>query len=523
MQTRRQSQPVLNYGRVLRLSAMRYGKYHALDFEGNLTTYLELNEQVNAMAAALTTHGVTTGDRVVLISANGPDYVRVMFAAAKLGAVTVPTNTGLLAQELAHVFRASQPRLILVGEEYADRVDEAVQIADLGDSATIRRLLPDSNNIAVETGYIGIDGFDTTEPPQPPVDDSDTAILLFTSGSMGTPKAVAKSYANVTWHAINRQISQPRHERDRELFVLPLSGVGFGNFLLADILVGATCVLEPRFDAYRTAELLSTGSIQVAFLAPTMLLAVEATEPGIQFPSVKILETAYEVTGPQRIKIAHMVPSAQILYSYGCTEGSMGRADASAFLTDPTNVGYASGLDEYRVIPRDDEVAEIEVSGPTVMRGYLKPDGSIDDEPIKDGWFPTGDLGRQGDASEVHFGGRSKDMIKTGGLNVFAAEVEAAIAEHRNVERVAVVGVPDDYWGEAVVAVIELADGPINDDLESDLRAHAKQTLAGYKCPKTYLQVETLPINAGGKLAKGDVKTMVSTGEAKPLASSNAR
>ena len=518
MQHRPHTEPVLNHGRILRLSAMRYGSHSALEFEGRVTTYRELNDQVNAMAHLLLELGVGTGDRVALIAPNGPDYVRIMFAAAKLGAVAVPTNTGLLAQELAHVFRAVTPRLIVVGADYGDRVAEALTAAGLGGTVTVRRLLPDSTDLTADDEHIGISGLSTDEPPMCGAADSDTAVLLFTSGSMGAPKAVAKSYANLTWHAINRQISQPRHEGDRELFVLPLSGVGFGNFLLTDILVGATCILEPRFDPVRAADLLLTGNIQVAFLAPTMLLAIEAATAGIQCPSVTVLETAYEVTEAQRRKIASMVPNAQILYSYGCTEGSMARAEPNAFLNDPTNVGYASGLDQYRAIATDGEIAQIEVSGPTVMRGYLQADGTIDTSQIHNGWFPTGDLGRQDEHGAIHFTGRSKDMIKTGGLNVFAAEVESAIAEHPLVDRVAVIGVPDDYWGEAVVAVVEIADGANLETLDAGLRGHARATLAGYKRPKTYLRVNTLPINSGGKIAKGEVKAMVETGTAKPLA-----
>lgn len=511
------TEPVLNHGRILRLSAMRYGSHSALEFEGRSTTYRELNDQVNAMAHVLLELGVGTGDRVALIAPNGPDYVRIMFAAAKIGAVAVPTNTGLLAQELAHVFRAAAPHLVVVGDDYSDRVAEALNAAELRGTVRVRRLLPDSAGLAANDHYIGISGFSTDEPPRCDVEDSDTAVLLFTSGSMGAPKAVAKSYANLTWHAINRQISQPRHEGDRELFVLPLSGVGFGNFLLTDILVGATCVLEPRFDPLRAADLLRTGNIQVAFLAPTMLLAIEAATAGIDCPSVTVLETAYEVTHEQRLRIARMVPNAQILYSYGCTEGSMARAEPNVFLHDPTNVGYASGLDEYRALTPDSEIAQIEVSGPTVMRGYLQADGTIDASQIHNGWFPTGDLGRQDEHGAIHFSGRSKDMIKTGGLNVFAAEVESAIADHPLVDRVAVVGVPDDYWGEAVVAVVEIAQGANPQTLDADLRGHARAALAGYKRPKTFLRVDALPINSGGKIAKGEVKAMIETGVAKPL------
>ena len=521
MQRRVGSESYLNHGRVLRLSAMRYYDRPALEFEGRVTSFVDLNKQVNAMAHALTDHDVSVGDRVVIVALNGPDYVRVMFAAAKLGAVTVPTNTGLLAPDLAQIVRASRPRVIVAGEEYLDRASEAVRLAGPEVTSEILRLLPDSSLLdkAPDAGTLALGGHSLAEPPAPGTSDADTAVLLFTSGSMGTPKAVAKSFGNVTWHALNRQVSQPRWEGDRELVVVPLTGVGFGNFLLTDIMVGATCVLEPRFDAERTATLLR-GDIHVAFLAPTMLLAVEGVDPRAEFPSVRVLETAYEVTPDQRQRIAAMVPSAQILYSYGCTEGSMARAPAEAFLSDITNVGYASGLDQYRVVADGAEPAEIEVSGPTVMKGYLRDDGRIDGSDICEGWFRTGDLGFQDERGAIHFAGRAKDMIKSGGLNVFASDVESALAGHDAVSAVAVVGVPDDYWGEAVVAVLELTAGARAAGLERSLREHARETLAGYKRPKAYLRVDRLPVNSGGKLAKSEVRSMIEKGLARPLADS---
>lgn len=510
----------LNYGRVLRLSAMRYHDHPALEFEGEATSYVLLNEQVNAMANALAARGVISGDRVILCAPNGPDYVRVMFALAKLGAIAVPTNTGLLGEDLAHVLQATSPRLVAAAPQYLARVRDALSLAERDGSVEVVRILPDSANAghALEPETLSIAGFCTDEPPEPTMADSETAILLFTSGSMGTPKAVAKSYRNLTWHAINRQLSQPRHEGDRELFVLPLSGVGFGNFLLTDLMVGGTCVLEPRFDPHRTAHLLAEGDIRVAFLAPTMLMAVDAAVPGASYPSVAVLETAYEITPAQRQRISAMFPSAQIHYSYGCTEGSMARASGDAFLGDPTNVGYASGLDEYRAPAEAAGLGEIEVSGPSVMQGYLRAPGAIDAGDVRGGWFATGDLGYQDANGAVHFGGRVKDMIKTGGLNVFAADVEAALAEHRSVSRVAVIGVPDEYWGEAVVAVVEFASNV--EVSEGELRTHAKETLAGFKRPKTYLTVDHLPLNPGGKLAKGEIRSMIETGGARPLQSS---
>lgn len=506
----------LNFGRALRLSADKYRDLPFLEHDGTTYSFVDMNRQVNQLAHALSARGVRRGDRVLVVAANSPDYVRTMFALAKLGAVSVPTNTGLLEPDLAAVLTAAAPRLVLADDSHRARAEGALGLAAIPTPAELLRLDPDS----VLSGCSGDDvlavtGYPADEPPELTDGDDDPAALLFTSGSSGVPKAVVKSFANVTWHAINRQLSQPRHEGDRELFVLPLTGVGFGNFLLTDAMTGALCVLEPSFDARRAARLLSDTPVTHVFLAPTMALAIDAVAPGATYPGLRVLETAYEVTDAQRARIAEMFPNAGIYYSYGCTEGSMARAPAAAFLDVPTCVGFASGLDEYRVVPRpeapEDATGAVEVAGPTVMLGYLSdPTSGPVDGPRPDGWFDTGDLGRVDGAARLHFAGRRKDMIKSGAVNVYARDVELGLLSFPGLDDVAVVGVPDDYWGEAVVAVVQPATG-VGIDVTA-LRAHAVAHLAGFRRPKAYYVADRLPVNPTGKLAKGTVRELVLAG-----------
>ena len=507
----------LNFGRVLRLSADKYRDRALLEHDGVTYTYLSFNRQVNQVARALADRGVGYGDRVLLLSRNSPDYVRVMFAAAKLGAVSVPTNTALLESDLAAVVEASTPTLVLASDDYRHRAEAA--LARVASSKRTSLLRMDTDSVASGVAgddVLSVEGCDDAEPDAPAHGDDDPAVLLFTSGSSGVPKAVVKSFANVTWHAINRQLSQPRHEGDRELFVLPLTGVGFGNFLLTDVLSGASCVLEPGFDATRAARLLAETPVTHTFLAPTMALAINAVAPEASYPSVRVLETAYEVTPEQRQRIAAMFPKAGIYYSYGCTEGSMARAPREAFLEDPTCVGFASGLDEYRVVPRaeasDDSNGAVEVAGPTVMLGYLAdPEKGPADGPGPDGWFDTGDLGWVDDARRLHFAGRRKDMIKSGGMNVYARDVELALLKHPAVADVAVIGVPDDYWGEAVVAVLQPREGAAL--TFENLHDHAVTHLAGFRRPKAFYLIDRLPLNPTGKLAKGTVRELLVEGQ----------
>jgi fatty-acyl-CoA synthase len=486
-----------------------------LEYERTTYSFFEFNRQVNQMAHALADRGVGKGDRVVLLSENSPDYVRTMFAAAKLGAVSVPTTTALLAKDLATVLAASTPSLVLASNKFSERADEALTLLSTPPPQLLRLDVDSVVSGASGDEVLSTVGLHDTEPAELDYGDDEPAILLFTSGSSGVPKAVMKSFANVTWHAINRQLSQPRHEGDRELFVLPLTGVGFGNFLLTDAMTGALCVLEPGFNATRSARLLAETPVTHTFLAPTMALAIDAAAPGTSYPGVRVLETAYEVTVAQRRRIAEMFPYAGIYYSYGCSEGSMARAPRDAFLEDATCVGFASGLDEYRVVSRedapDDPVGAVEVAGPTVMLGYLSnPSRGPEDGPGPNGWFDTGDLGWKDEATRLHFAGRRKDMIKSGAMNVYARDVELGLLSHAGVEAVAVVGVPDDYWGEAVVAVVQPRAGMTL--TFEELRDHAVGHLAGFRRPKAFYVIDRLPLNATGKLAKGTVRELVLSG-----------
>jgi fatty-acyl-CoA synthase len=501
----------LNFGRALRLSADKFRNDPCLSYGDSLYTFVELNRQVNCTAHALRAQGVQAGDVVVIVSANSPDYVRLLFALAKLGATSVPINISLTTSDLAQVIAASRPVAVAASGGHFDRVQGALHRLD---AAALPALLPlPEDRFAAHTPVAPPEWLagpaDPSEPPESGARDSDPAVLLFTSGSMGTPKAVVKSYANIVWHSLNRQLSEPRQHGDRELFVLPLSGVGLGNFLITDVLVGATCVLEPAFDPNVTADRLADAAISHVFLAPTMMMAISAARPSSRFPGVEVVETAYEVTLQQRQRIAEMFPSARIIYSYGCTEGSMATAPQDAFLGDPTCVGFASGLDEYRVVKDGGLQAPgaIEVSGPTVMRGYLTDDGKGVSDDVVEGWFDTGDLGWLDERRRLHFTGRAKDMIKSGGMNVFARDVELVLMNHPSLAQVAVIGVPDDYWGEAVVAVVEPRVGAAV--TADDLAEYARANLAGYRRPKRYYVTDRMPLNSTGKLAKGIVRADV--------------
>lgn len=515
----------LNLGRVLRLSAMKFGQRTVLDYEGTQFSYRDFNAQVNALAHRLQDVGVAKGDRVMLLSENSPAYLRSLFALAKVGAVSLPTNSMLTPGDISRVIDVARPRFAFVGRTYAATMTEAVAGATAGKGLQMAELSGDDRVTRIDSTFsLSIDWtFQPTSEPvmAEPVSDADVALILFSSGSTGTPKGVVKSHSSVVWSAINRQIAEPRRPGDREGFCLPLAGIAFANFVLTDVLTGATCVMVPRFDPRRVGRMLADEKVTHIFLAPTMMAAIERENQGQSYDGVRVVETSFEFPLEQRQKALDLFPQARILWSYGSTEASMARTPPEVFTADVSCVGYASGLDEYRVTPdravdlggaTNDQVGDIEANGPTLFQGYLSAsDEGIDTgEVLDDGWFRMGDLGWMDENGALHFSGRSRDIIKSGGANVFARDVELALLDHPSVTDVAVVGLQDPYWGESVVAVVEIGDDHSID--KGALDGHLAQRLAAYAKPKAYFLVAALPKNPTGKIAKGVIRQLITDG-----------
>lgn len=503
----------LSPARVLKLAAARYPDRRALRFEDRECTYGELDEAVERVAHGLAALGVAAGDRLATRSYNSDQMLIMMFAAARLGAVVVPLNTMLTDDDVTDMVRRSEATVFCYGPGFG-----------VAGSALRQRLETISTYVALEAeatdgaerepgpAWVGTSmaALRRSAPaaPLPVVDDEQPAMVIFTSGSSGTPKGVVKSFANVTWSAINRQLAEPRSAASTELYTIPLTGVGFANFVVTAVLAGAPLVLVRQFDAARVAELLNAELVTHTFLAPTMIAAVLAQAPGTTFDTVEVVETAYEMPLALRQAAVNGFPRARFKYGYGMTEGAMSSCPSELFLRSLSAVGFGSGLDEFRVVRADgslaaaDEVGEIEIAGPTVMTGYL---GETDSAFTADGWLRSGDLGAVDAAGVLHFRGRLKDMIKTGGYNVAAAEVEQAIVEDARVADVAVVGLPHPYWGEAVVAFVVPVPG-VDPGLADELGATMEQRLAGFMRPKRFVLTAALPLNPGGKVAKGQLR-----------------
>jgi fatty-acyl-CoA synthase len=485
---------------VLRLGAARWPDHECVVYRERRHSYADFATVSGGQAAELSDAGIARGDAVVVLAENSDLLLATFLAIAAIGALNVPLNTMSILDEAIDVVGRTNAAAVLYGSEFADLAEQLrvrcpsvrlwQQLDATTDSVTWRR----------------------APLPEPVSGGDEPAMVIFTSGSTGRPKGCVKSHGNLVAHMLHAQLGMPRTADDRDLYVIPLAGIGLANFALLNLLVGAALVLD-RFDPAETLRLLATERITTVFLPPTMLHAMLVV-PGQaehDLSRLRRIDTGYEMSARLRGEIATRFGPI-VHYGYGSSEGTLSYAPADRFMAEPQCVGVVFGLDELAVVDSVGrrvpvgEVGEIIARGPSVLCEYLG-DPALTRATIRDGWYHSGDLGRMGPDGMLYFAGRLKDMIKTGGLNVAAAEVEQAIALNVGVEEVAVLGVPDDKWGEAVVAAVVAVPGA--GLTAGDLQQHARERLAGYKRPKHFVLLDRLPINAAGKVSKGVLRVLV--------------
>lgn len=495
----------MDYSYPLYCSCRRNGSRVALIAPEESVTYEELERRIAAVAGGLRGLGLG-GATVATLTANEPATVELYMALARAGAVAVPLNTRLRAGELRFAIEDSGAGAIV-----ADGENLEVATALAAEVEAVRLVLPlaDGGGEAPSLGTLR----DSPPLPPPGADEGEElapATILYTSGTTGFPKGVVRSHRANAWNVVNSALGSPRTPADVELFNLPAFGIGFLHFLVPALLGGAAVVLDGAFEPARAWELLERHRATRTFLAPTMISAMLEL-PGHQrfdLSSLRTIYTAYAF--PDRLRQAALERFDDVfVYMYGLTEAQLTCAAVGEFGPDPSSVGRSMGVSEVAVLgadgaPREDgEVGEIAFAGPSLMSGYhARPEETA--AVLGDRWLRTGDLGRLDSAGNLHYVGRSKEMIKTGGFSVDPSEVENAILSRDEVAEAAVVGIADEHWGEEVVAFVALAGGA--ELAPRDLIDSCRDQLASFKLPKRVLVLDELPKNATGKIERGALR-----------------
>lgn len=479
--------------------------------------YTELAGRTDRLANALRDRGVAKGDRVAYLGENHPSFVETFFACGLLGAIFVPLNTRLAAPELQFQLQDSGARLLVnaaVLEEVASSAAET--------TAVTRRfvLAPDGGtegsavkpSSAVER-YDEVLSAAGAGHPDVAVTLDDGAMILYTSGTTGKPKGALLTHGNITWNCFNTVVDMDLNRNDVALMISPLFHVASLDMgLLPMLLKGATVVLEAKFDPGRVLELIRLHEVTTLNGVPTtfQMLCDHPEWPTADLTSLEKLTCGGSAI-PRRVLDAYEERGIGFTSCYGMTETAPGvtMLPVSRSKDKAGSAGLAHFFTDVRIADPlggpslAGQVGEIQISGPNVIKEYWnRPDATADS--YADGWFRSGDMGYRDEEGFLFVSDRIKDMIISGGENIYPAEVEAAIAELSAVASVAVIGVEDSKWGEVPRAIITLREGASL--TEEQLRAHLDGRLARYKIPKSVMFVEEMPRTASGKIRKVELR-----------------
>ncbi|MFN3523523.1 MAG: long-chain-fatty-acid--CoA ligase [Phenylobacterium sp.] len=496
----------------------------AMWFEGRSTSYAELDRLSSQCANALIAAGVQPGERVGVLAKGSDDFFVLWFGCLKARACLTPVNWRLAPPEIAFIVKDAGCRLLVCGADYAAVVE------GLGEAC------PDLKTVVqFEFGHAAWPAFRDWIAAAPDGDPrlasrpDDDAIQLYTSGTTGLPKGVQLTEANYMAVFASAGEAWGRFEPGEVVLVaMPLFHVAGANMGMLSFLHGAKAVILREVDPAAILRLIGEHGIKHAFLVPA-LINMLLQHPDLAASDLTTLEKVYYGASPIAEDVllrAQKAFGAGFTQLYGLTETIGGGAFLSPEAHDPAlgklrSCGVAAPGYELRVrIGERDagphEVGEIQIRSAGVMKGYWNRPDATAEAIDAEGWFKTGDAGFFDADGYLHIHDRVKDMIVSGGENVYPAEVENALFSHPAVADAAVIGVPDERWGEAVKAMVVLRPGA--EASAEEIIAHCRTQIAGYKTPKTVDFVDALPRNPSGKVLRRELRAPFWQGRGRQVA-----
>lgn len=467
---------------------------------GPSLSYAELSRRIEKVAGLLVRSGVGRGDRVAVIAPAGLAFFDTYLGAARLGAAAVPFSTRLAPAEVARQLADAEPRAAIVGAEYGDRVSHAspggMRLIE-HESPEYRRLLSSSESAP------------SRARPE------DTAVIIYTSGTTGDPKGVCLSHAALTFNAFVSAVSQELRHRDVYLSATPLYHASAGLRVFTMLVDGQTHVVLPSFDAETAISTVSGEGVTTTIMVSTQLQRI-LDSPGFDPDRFRSMRLLLYGTAPTRSNLVERMMSSLpcgLYHGYGLTEASavcaalgpeehrrMAGLTRSPLSCGRPIVGVDVAIRSHRGGEADPgEVGELLVRTPKLMSGYWRqPEATA--QVIRNGWLHTGDLGHRDPEGYIYLSGRIKELIISGGVNIHPPQIEDTLSRHPRVAEVAVIGLPDDEWGEAVTAVVVPRPGA--PPTLADIADWVGSRLASHMKPKRLILADRLPRGPTGKVQK---------------------
>ena len=484
----------------------------ATSFAGRRQSWAQFGERVARLAAVLRGLGVAAGDRVAMMALNSDRYLEYYYAVWWAGGVVNPVNIRWSPAEVAYSLDDCETAILIVDDAFAGAVEEL-----RGRSSTLRTVI----HCGVGEAPAGMASLDALVSAARPVEDAlrsddDLAGIFYTGGTTGFPKGVMLTHTNLASNALSNVAEQIVMPGGITLFAAPMFHLANGAAMLASMTLGNTTVFVPSFTPAGVLQAIQSERATQVLLVPTMIQMLVDYPERANYDTTSLLSVLYGASpiseGVMRRALAAFA-NARFTQAYGMTELSPCATILPSWYHTPEGQaaskmrsgGRATFTTEVRIVDGDDRelprgtVGEVCVRGPGVMKGYWnKPE--LTQAALKGGWMHTGDAAYMDDDGFVFVVDRVKDMIISGGENIYSAEVENAVAQHPAVAACAVIGIPSEQWGETVHAAIVLKPGQAA--TADEIAAHCRTLIAGYKCPRSVAFVEALPLSGAGKVLK---------------------
>ncbi len=505
----------------LNISAAIVPDRTAVIFEEKRFTYLQIEKRSTLLANALKRMGVNPKDRIAIMDVNCNEHIELYFACAKLDAIYVPLNFRGKRDEIEFILRDSRPKVLLAGSRYLELLQSLDE--SLSSSMSLIRIEESEDNSSSYKTLL--DGSEKQEIIPAGLDE-DVIILMYTAGTTGKPKGVMLTHENLSSYILSNVNPADPVIEERNIITVPLYHIAGVQAVLAGIYSGRTLIIQRQFDADDWLKLVETEKVNRAMMVPTMLKNILESENFAKYDtsSIKVITYGAAPMPLQVIKRAiEEFPNAQFINAFGQTETAStitmlppedhqikgSKEEIEKKLRRLSSIGKPLDDVEIRIV--DDygkevdkgEIGEIVASGPRLMKGYWNQKKATSNT-LKNGWLHTGDLGYVDEDGYIFLSGRAKDFIKRGGEMISPEEVEQVLHSHPAIDEAAIIGIPDETWGEVVRAIVVLKQN--GNVTEEELIQYCRDKLSSFKKPESVIFVEELPRNTLGKVIKRQLR-----------------
>ena len=495
----------------------------AIVFEGKGYTFAELNDRVNRLGNALLELGVQKGDRVATLAVNCNQCIEIYFAVAKIGGVHVPLNFRAKGHELTYMLNSCEGNTLFVGERYIDLMDSIKS-----DVTSVENLISIDGSQEGMLDYEGMIASSSADEIFTEIDDNDTTILMYTAGTTGFPKGVMLPHNSFAVYVLENVTPADPATEEKNILTVPLYHVAGVNAMMAAVYGGRTMVMQRQFEPVEWMELVQAEKVDRAMMVPTMLKQL-IEHPDFNEYDLSSLRVITYGAAPMTLEVIKkaldVLPGVSFINAFGQTEtaSTITTLSPEDHVIDGTDeekenklkrlssIGKPMSDVEMKIFDEDGnelppgEVGEIVARGPRVMSGYWKDEDKTEKTIDKDGWVHTSDMGYVDEDGYFFLAGRATDMIIRGGENISPEEVEAVLQSYPKIDEAAVIGVPDEEWGEVPKAFCVPKEG-CEDCTAEEIMEYCRENLASYKRPRMVEFIDELPRNPMGKVLKRELR-----------------